>query len=222
MVLPKLINLLLNGLYTANLELSEYSEVTSFYIYAGFINVLLTYGMETAFFRFYNKSKNKEVVYTTALISLLVSLLLFVGLVVLFRHKVASWTQQSIPVLLMMVGLVAFDILAVIPFAYYRVKGKAINYAGIRIFSLVVVNGFLNFFFFVWVDKYSIPLPDFLKLPNTEAYVFVANFIANAIMIVLVFPNYFRFSWKFDKAIFKEMRKYGAPILVAGLAFLGI
>jgi len=74
MVLPKLVNLLLNGLYTGNLAPDEYSEITSFYVYAGFINVLLTYGMETAFFRFYNKSKNKEVVYTTALISLLASL----------------------------------------------------------------------------------------------------------------------------------------------------
>lgn len=222
MVLPKLVNLLLNGLYTGNLAPDEYSEITSFYVYAGFINVLLTYGMETAFFRFYNKSKNKEVVYSTALISLLASLVVFVVAVVIFRGEISIWTQQSTQVLLMMVGLVAFDILAVIPFAYYRVKNKALSYFGVRVFTLVVVNGLLNLFFLSWVPKYGITLPTSLIFEDPETYVFVANFIANALMIVLIFPMFFKFPWKFDKALFSQMLKYGSPILVAGFAFLVI
>ncbi len=222
MVLPKLVNLLLNGLYTDVLQTSQYSEITSFYVYAGFINVILTYGMETAFFRFYNKSENKKVVYTTALISLLVSLLVFIGIVFIFKNEIALWCKVSVPVLLMLIGLVAFDILVVIPFAYYRIKGKAIAYAGIRVFTLVIVNGLLNLFFLKWVDNYQISLPNLLVFEAKESYVFLANFIANALMVVLVFPNYFRFPWKFDKAIFKQMQQYGLPILVAGIAFLVI
>ena len=222
MVLPKLLNLLLNGLYTANLETDEYSEITSFYVYAGFINVLLTYGMETAFFRFYNKSEKKEVVYSTALISLFISLIIFLIGVSVFSIEIASWFKVSEFVLMMMVGVVAFDILAVIPFAYYRLKGQAIRYFGVRVFTLVLVNGLLNIFFLYWVKSYNISLPPFLVFKDLETYVFIANFVANALMILLIFPMYFKFPWRFDKVIFTQMRKYGAPILVAGMAFLVI
>jgi len=220
MVLPKLVNLLFNGLYTANLETNEYSEITSFYVYAGFLNVILTYGMETSFFRFYSKSDKKNEVYTTALISLLGTLFFMAGIVFLFSDFVAMWLKISKPVLMMMVGLVAFDILAVIPFAYYRVKGKAISYFGVRVFTLVFVNGLLNPFFLLWVGDYNIVLPSFLTFDDPENYVFLANFIANALMVVLILPNYFRFPWKFNIAIFKQMQHYGVPILIAGLAFL--
>lgn len=222
MVLPKLVNLLLNGLYTGNLAPDEYSEITSFYVYAGFINVLLTYGMETAFFRFYNKSKNKAVVFSTALISLLVSLLLFLGVVFVFKTPIAVKFKVSEFVLLLMVGVVSFDILAVIPFAYYRAKGKALTYFGIRVFTLVLVNGLLNVFFLSWVGKYQISLPEILVVQDLETYVFLANFLANALMLILILPMYVKFPWQFDKTVFTEMRKYGAPILIAGLAFLVI
>ena len=222
MVLPKLVNLLLNGLYTGNLAPDEYSEITSFYVYAGFINVILTYGMETAFFRFYNKSKNKAVVFSTALISLLVSLLFFLGVVLVFKTPIAAKFKVSEFVLMLMVGVVSFDILAVIPFAYYRAKGKALSYFGVRVFTLVLVNGLLNVFFLSWVGKFQISLPKLIVFEDLETYVFLANFLANALMIVLILPMYFKFSWKFDKTIFNEMRKYGGPILIAGLAFLVI
>lgn len=222
MVLPKLVNLLLNGLYTGNLAPDEYSEITSFYVYAGFINVLLTYGMETAFFRFYNKSKNKAAVFSTALISLLVSLLVFLGIIFVFKTPIAAKFKVSEFVLLLMVGVVSFDILAVIPFAYYRAKGKALSYFGVRVFTLVVVNGVLNVFFLSWVGKYHISLPEALVFQDLETYVFLANFLANALMVILILPMYIKFPWKFDVAIFNEMRKYGSPILIAGLAFLVI
>ena len=222
MVLPKLVNLLLNGLYTGNLAPDEYSEITSFYVYAGFINVLLTYGMETAFFRFYNKSKNKAAVFSTALISLLVSLLVFLGIIFVFKTPIAAKFKVSEFVLLLMVGVVSFDILAVIPFAYYRAKGKALSYFGVRVFTLVVVNGVLNVFFLSWVGKYHISLPEALVFQDLETYVFLANFLANALMVILILPMYIKFPWKFDAAIFNEMRKYGSPILIAGLAFLVI
>ncbi len=222
MVLPKLVNLLLNGLYTGSLAPDEYSEITSFYVYAGFINVFLTYGMETAFFRFYNKSKNKALVFSTALISLMVSLFLFLVLVYVFKTPIAEKFKVSEFVLLMMIGVVSFDILAVIPFAYYRAKGKALNYFGIRVFTLVVVNGLLNVFFLSWVDNYQIALPEILIFDDLETYVFVANFVANALMMILIVPMYLKFPWKFDRTIFNTMRKYGAPILMAGIAFLVI
>lgn len=220
MVLPKLLNLLLNYLYTDILENEGFSEVISFYVYAGFINVLLTYGMETAFFRFYNKSEKKEEVYTTALISLLITLIVFVIISLIFKIELALFLKIPTPIFLMLVGLVAFDILAVIPFAYYRVKGKAFSYAGIRVFSMVIVFAFFNFFFLKWVPEYRISLPEIITFENKETYVFLSNFIANASMVLLIFPSYFRFKWKFDKIIFKQMRQYGAPILIAGLAFL--
>lgn len=220
MVLPKLVNLLLNGLYTGSLAPNEYSEITSFYVYAGFINVLLTYGMETAFFRFYHQSENKSAVFSTALISLLVTLLLFLGIVAGFAPAIAAQFKVTPLVLFFMIGVVAFDILAVIPFAYYRANNKAITYFFIRVITLVIVNGLLNIFFLKWVADFNVTLPSFLVFEDLETYVFLANFLANALMLFLVLPMYIKFPWKFDKTIFHKMRKYGSPILVAGVAFL--
>ncbi len=220
MVMPKIVNLLLNGLYTDILETQEYSEIINFYVYAGFLNVILTYGMETAFFRFYNKSNKKKEVYTTALISLLVSLVFFSTIVYLFSDVFISLLGVSKSVLFMMLGLVAFDILVVIPFAYYRLMGQALKYFWIRVFTLVVMNACLNYFFLILVPKHQISLPTVFSFENKEDYVFLANFLANVTMLLLVFPNYFRYKWKFDIVIFNKMRRYGAPILIAGFAFL--
>ncbi len=220
MVMPKLVNLLLNGLYTDILATENYSEIINFYVYAGFLNVILTYGMETAFFRFYNKSNKKKEVYTTALISLLITLLLSTVVVTIFSNTIALFLGVSQSILFMMMGIVSFDILVVIPFAYYRLKGKALTYFGIRVFTLVVMNAALNYYFLISVPKHHIQLPHIISFNSTETYVFLANFIANSLMFLLVFPNYFRYKWKFNPSIFKQMWKYGSPILIAGFAFL--
>ena len=80
-VIPRLMNIILVNLHTDTLETTSYSENTTFYVYAAFFNVLLTYGMETAFFRFFSKSEEKDKIFSTALISLLVTSTLFFAIV---------------------------------------------------------------------------------------------------------------------------------------------
>src|SRR5690606_41674921 len=80
-------NFILVPLHTGNLETSSYSDNTTFYVYAAFFNVLLTYGMETSFFRFFNKSKEKERVFSTTFISLIVTTLLFFVIVLILIEQ---------------------------------------------------------------------------------------------------------------------------------------
>ena len=89
-------NFILVPLHVDKLATSNYSDNTTFYIYAAFFNVLLTYGMETAFFRFFNLNKEKEKVFSTVLIRLTVSTLIFFVLVFLFNEQLASFVNLNI------------------------------------------------------------------------------------------------------------------------------
>jgi len=216
-VLPRLMNFVLVPLHTDNLELSNYSDNTTFYIYAGFFNVLLTYGMETAFFRFFNTYKEKQKVFSTVLISLTITTILVLGTVFLFNKEIALFVNLDIEYFKLLIGLLALDTLVVAPFAYLRATGKPIKFAAIKLSSLVVYV-VLNYFFFWAVPEFNLQF-SFYNKTDLVKYIFISNLAASVLTFLLLSPYFFNSKLLFSKAIFKKLINYGWPIMVAGLAY---
>ncbi len=217
-VLPRLMNFVLVPLHTDTLDTASYSDNTYFYVYAAFFNVLLTYGMETAFFRFFSKQKDQDKVYSTTLISLLLSTLFVFAVVMIFNQPLAEFVNLRLDYFNYLIGVLVLDTLVVAPFAYLRATGKPIKFTFIKlsnIFTYVVLN-----FFFLWaIPKFNIEFSGYDKTDLVK-YIFIANLAASAVTIVLLLPYFLKTKWVFDKAIFKQMLNYGLPIMIAGLAYV--
>jgi O-antigen/teichoic acid export membrane protein len=217
-VLPRLMNFILVPLHTGKLETSSYSDNTTFYVYAAFFNVLLTYGMETSFFRFFNKSEEKNKVFSTTFISLVFTTLLFLVLVIIFNQQLSIWLNISPKYFNILVGLLVLDTLVVAPFAYLRATGRPIKFAAIKI-SNIVIYVLLNYFFLWAIPEFNIDFPGYDKSDLVQ-YIFIANLVASVITLLMLIPYFFKTKLEFSTTIFKQLLNYGWPIMVAGLAYV--
>ncbi|MEZ4801616.1 MAG: oligosaccharide flippase family protein [Gelidibacter sp.] len=217
-VLPRLMNFILVPLHTDKLETTSYSDNTTFYVYAAFFNVLLTYGLETAFFRFFNKNKESDKVFSTTLISLTVSTIIFFILVVIFNEQLASLVNLNQTYFNLLIGVLVLDALVVAPFAYLRATGRPIKFTAIKL-SNVIVYVILNFFFLWAIPKFDIDFPGY-NPDDLVQYIFVSNLIASISTLLLLSPYFFRTKLQFSTPIFKQLLNYGWPIMVAGLAYV--
>ena len=148
-VLPRLMNFLLLPLLTGSLENAGYSDNTTFYIYAAFFNVLLTYGMETSFFRFFSRHKEKNKVFSTAFISLTLTTILFFALVWSYNVELAHYVNLKLRYFNLLISVIALDTLVVIPFALLRATGKPIKFSIIKVLNIALYVA-LNYFF-LWI-----------------------------------------------------------------------
>lgn len=211
-------NLILVRLQTDKLETSSYSDNTTFYVYAAFFNVLLTYGMETAFFRFFTKHEEKDKVFSTTLISLTVSTILFLIAVVIFNEQLANLVNLNQTYFNLLIGVLVLDALVVAPFAYLRATGRPIKFTAIKL-SNVIIFVILNYFFLWAIPEFGINFPGYN--PNDLVqYIFIANLCASITTLLLLSPYFFKTKLQFSKTIFKQLLNYGWPIMVAGLAYV--
>ncbi len=222
-VLPRMLSFLLVRLYTDYLPNNEYGEVSVIFSYLVFFNVVLSYGMETAFFRFYNTEEHKNKVISTATISLFWSTIGFLVLFLLFRKNLALWSEIKVEYIVFTIWILALDALAIIPFSKIRAEGRPIKYAVIKI-SNVVINLTLNIFFLAFLPKWAANTDNvFIQTIYHQdfqiGYIFVSNLIASLLTLLFVLPDYFKIKWQFDLELWKKMMQYGLPILVAGIAF---
>ena len=222
-VLPRLMNFILVPLHVTALSTVGYSVNTTFFVWAAFFNVILTYGMETAFFRFFSNSDKKQQVFSTAFISLTITTIFFFLIVFLFRDYLIELVDLSPKYFNMLLAILALDTLVVVPFAYLRASNRPIIFAGIKIFNIVIVV-LVNFFFLWLVPDYPSLVPDFIvdRYSTTDQvqYIFLANLLASGVTFLILLPYFFRSKIEFQFGIFKQMWKYGWPIMIAGIAFV--
>lgn len=205
-----------------------FSGVPYFYAVVPFVLNILSYGMETAYFRFSLKYKENTAVYSTSLLSLLFSSTFFLFIVLLFSKTIAlQLGYPSHPEYVVWFALIlALDTLVAIPFAKLRIENKAKRFATIKTLN-ILTNIFFNLFFLLflpWIDKYAeapILKQIVTLLYNPQigiGYIFIANLIASITTIILLIPEYLHISYKFDKQIWKELFKYAWPLMILGLA----
>lgn len=211
-------NFVLVPLHTGQLETKSYSDNTTFYVYAAFFNVLLTYGMETAFFRFFSKSEEKDKVFSTALISLTVTAILFLIAVFLFNEELAHLVNLNQSYFNLLIGVLVLDTVVVIPFAYLRATGRPIMFTAIKL-SNILIYVILNFFFLWAIPKFGINYSNY-DSNDLVKYIFISNLAASIVTFLLLIPYFFKIKLQFSKVIFKQLLNYGLPIMVAGLAYV--
>jgi O-antigen/teichoic acid export membrane protein len=222
-VVPRIFSFLLTPLYTDILPEKEYGEISIVFAWMAFFNVVLAYGMETAFFRFYN-SDNKQTVLNTSTVSVFWSSLLFLLTGLIFRNFLAKASGIDAEFITYNIWILVLDALVIIPFSKLRAEGRPMLYSAIKIGN-VAVNLLLNVFFLLYLPKLAHAYPDsFLStifVKNFEiGYIFVSNVIASLLTLVVLLPHYFKMNWHFDIELWKRMMKYSLPVLVAGIAFV--
>jgi len=222
-VLPRLLNyLLLTPFYTRVFEKATYGVITELYAYVVFLLVILTYGMETGFFRYTSNSDQKEKVYSTVLSALFITSSLFIISMLLWGGQVSkvlgyASNPEYIKWLAIIVGVDAFTS---IPFARIRLYNRAGKYAFIRIVE-VSINIGLNLFFLYYCPKH--PESELVSMVYREeigvGYVLIANMIASLSKIFLLLSEILAaFRSTFDRKLMKTLLRYSYPLLVAGLA----
>lgn len=223
-VVPRMFSFILTPLYTfpGVMDTSKYADVSIIFSWLVFVNVILAYGMETAFFRFYNTENKKEVISTTT-ISLFWSTVLFLSGALLFRNFLAEAAEIDTEYITYTIWVLALDALVIVPFSKLRAEGRPIYYAAIKIGN-VVLNLALNIFFLLWLPKFATSHPDSfvatLYVKDFQVgYVFVANVISSLVTLIVLLPHYLKLSWHFNITLWKTMMRYALPVAIAGIAF---
>lgn len=224
MVLPRMLSFFLVKLYTNVLpDAADYGDLTIVMAYMVFLNVVLSYGFETGFFRFYNSEPDKQKVVSTTTVSIFISSILFFAIAYIFKTNIANYTNVPENFIEYALWILLFDALVVIPFSKLRAEQKATKFAVIKIGN-VAVNLLLNLFFLVLLPHLAAQYPtsifNSIFIPNFEiAYILIANLIASLITLFILLPDYFKISWKIDIVLWEKLMRYGWPILIAGIAF---
>ena len=225
-IIGRFLNYLLVPLYTAKLsaESGGYGIVTNIYAITALLLVLLTYGMETGFFRFANKSEeDAQTVYSTTLLSVGSTSILFIVLCLFFLNPIASFLEygshpEFVAMMAIVVGMDAFQC---IPFAYLRYKKRPIKFAALKLL-FIFTNILMNIFFFVWAPALYKSNPELVSWfydPSYGAgYAFLANLICTSFIMLLFIPDLISVKYKFDADLLKRMLKYSFPILILGIA----
>lgn len=220
----RFINYLLVPIQTAAWAASggQYGVVTNVYAYTALLMVILTYGMETTFFRFANKNEeNPQTVYTTTLISVGSTSLLFIILILSFLGPVSSFMgyQDHPEWVAVMFVCVAIDAFKCIPFAYLRYKSRPIKFATIQLAN-VFLNVLLNITYLFILPALRINpfgLYDDSFTLNV-GMVFYINLACTTLVTLMFWKELVGFPYHFDPKLLKRMLRYAWPLLILGIA----
>lgn len=209
-IIGRFLNYLLVPLYTAKMSAASggYGVITNMYAYVALILVLLTFGMETTYFRFTNKTHEDSMhIYSTTLISVGTVSLVFVILVLLFitpLSEVMGYSDHPSYVWVMAIT-VAIDAFLCIPFAYLRQQKKAIKFASLKLLN-IAVSILLNIIYFAVLDGKEV------------GYAFYINLVCSSMLAVCLVKELTGFHYVLDKAALRRMLSYTWPILILGIA----
>lgn len=226
-IVGKFLNWMLVPMYTRVLtNESEFGIVTNLYAWTALLIVLLTYGMETGFFRFMNRKdvSNPMQVYSTTLASLGVTSMLFIVVVLSLLSPISDGLGYGshpwyIAMLAVIVGVDAF---CCIPFAYLRFERKAIRFASIKMLS-IFLNILLVVFFLIGcpsIYEHAPGLISWFYRPDYQvSYILIANLLTSLITLLVLIPNIIPgIKEKGSFGMLKRMLNYSFPILILGIA----
>lgn len=222
-VLPKLLSWFLSLYWAFALpKISDIGVLTNFYAWVALLQVILTYGMETGFFRYANKEANPVKVFSTTFIGIATTTLFFFIAAMLFLKPVAfalGGVEMKPHYLALLVMILCFDVLGAIPFANLRFKKRPVRFATIKMANVVLTILF-NLFFFLVCPQLQILFPsafDWFDLNKGVDYILISNLAASIIQLLMVSPE-LRVRFTFDKVLLRKMLKYSFPILILGIA----
>lgn len=218
----RFLNWLLTIVYTRVLMPEEFGQMTQLYAWTALLLVILTYGMETAFFRFANKSERPGLVYATSLWAIGSSSLIFMLLSLLFLNPLTVYlglgVEQSLLVAMLIV-ISALDAFCAIPLGYLRFKQRPWSFMFVRMGFVLLTILLTLFVFYVvpYLQQYAPSLCQWFDTRNALYYILGINLIGNVFQLLVLIPSLRGAEWGFDLGLLKEMLRYAGPILLLGL-----
>lgn len=227
-VLGRILSYLLVPLYTYVFEPGDYGTVNVFYAYSSLLMIVLTYGMETTFFRFNEHETDKGKVFSIGMVSLIFTSVFFLILVSAFSGNIARWIDypDNSEYVRWFAWILALDAMAAIPFASLRAQNRPARFAWVKMTN-IAINISLNLFFLVFCPYVIIHYPHgalghvvslIFRAQWGIEYIFISNLAASAVTLVMLLPQIYGLKWKIDPAILKKMLFYAFPLLFAGMA----
>jgi O-antigen/teichoic acid export membrane protein len=197
------------------------SYFTQVYAVIPFLSILFTYGLETSYFRFAQTHDRKKL-YNTLNVSIIVSTVLLTLLLFLFKDSVASFMEMEKhpEFVTWMLWIVFFDTLIAIPMAKLRLEERPQKYAFINFFGIILNIALVLFFYYVAKPAYEADhrslLGSFFDPKVGIGYFILANVIASAATLLLLWKEFAAFRFEFDKKLWREVMKYSYPLLIVG------
>ena len=209
-IIGRFLNYLLVPLYTAQFSAASgaYGVITNIYAYVALVLVILTFGMETTYFRFTNKTHtDSETVYGTTLIAVGSISLLFAVVVLALLSPISQLMGYGDhpDYVGVMAVTIAIDAFLCIPFAHLRQQRKAIKFAALKLLNIMVTI-LLNLIYFYYMDGKDV------------GYVFYINLVCTVMLAFCLLTEYTGFRWRLDTKLLRTMLSYSWPILVLGIA----
>lgn len=224
-ILPRIINYLFSLALTYIFKTpSELASNISFYSYISFVNIIFTYGMETAFFNFSNKLEDKNRVYSTALISIFCSTATLSLILCVFSQNIATLIHypDNRNFVVWCVLIVATDTIAALPFARLRLNNKAKRFTALKVINVIIYLTVSIFYLVFSKNAYENNEDSFLAHcydPQIGiGYAFLAQLVANVFNLLFLTREFKGFAYIFDKALWKQLFNYAWPLLFLGLA----
>lgn len=223
-IAARFISYLLTPYLTAQLLPDAFGEMSLLYAAIPFFNVIFTYGLETAYFRYAGNKEQHEQVYNTATISLIFSTIALTGVLLFFNKDIATLLRMpSHPEFLTICAIIiAFDALTTLSFAKLRHEERPLKFAAIRIAGIVTY--IICVFFFLSVcpklhrDDPNSFIGAFYDPDKKVLYIIIANLVQAIVTFLLLSKEFFSFKWEFNSKLWKELILYAAPLILVGLA----
>lgn len=227
-IVGRTLNYLLIPLYTAYFLPAEMGVYTKLYSFVAFLNVVYVLGMETAYFRFASKNTESEhKIFNLSVGIILINCMLFTGILVWGSNYFSEIAGYGIkPSYIIYFGFImAIDAITAIPFAKLRLEKKATRFALIKLINILLIIGFNLFFIVVCRNSFNGNSFLFLKpylsyFYNPEigiGYVFIANLLANLLILPFFIKDLLAFRFQIDTSKIKELLIYAFPLMLMGL-----
>jgi len=217
-ILPRIIVVALNYLFIKNIDNSAFAIFTNLYAAISFINIVLSFGFETSYFRFSADKENEPKTFNTSFWFLTGLSIVFLISVLIFNQPIAdAFGYSENPEYIRWFAWIAFfDNLLVIPLAWLRFHNMPIKYTVVRVVQSVFQSIFAIALFLYIPEKIS----QDLGLKEKVSYPFYSNLASSFLGFLLVLPIVFKIRFQFSSGLFRKMIKYSFPIMIAGLAFM--
>lgn len=216
-ILPRVITFLLNPLYIHYIDREAFAIFTNLYAWIAYVNVLLTFGFETSFFRFSAERERESSAYNTSFWFIFAFASSFLAMVLLFSNPLSLWMAYGDhPEFIRWFAWIAFlDAVCVIPFAWLRFHNRPVRYSLIRVISVLVQTGVVMALFLLVPSKVAAQY----NLKSQVSYPFISNVAGSVVTLLMLLPYILKVRFRFDRQLFGQMIRYSWPIMAAGVAF---
>ena len=223
-IAARFLNYLITPYLTEVLSRENYGKMSLVYSVLPFLNILFTYGMETAFFRFSNNGENKNTIYNTTATSILISTICFGATLLLFHHQLAEFAGiGNYPELIKLsIFIIMIDTLTIIPFAKLRYDGRPVKYAMAKISGILAYIIFTYFFLSVcYLHAKEDPTSFYAKLVDTSRnpvyYIVLANLIQAVVTLAFLYKELLAIRLKIDMKLWWQIIVYSIPLIIVGM-----